>query len=93
MFYILGYRQITRRVVLFSSTMLFKILSSSDVDNLLKRHIWTSLLLFTVWISMLEINDQHMNGMGSDSDEMVWKQYKLKSTRYMFQLHISIDLD
>ena len=87
MFYIVGLRQLSKRVVLFSSSMLFEVSYSSDVDTLLRRNVFETLMLFTTWVNMLGVKDQHMTG--SDSDEMVWRQYKLKSTRYIFQLHIS----
>ena len=83
MFYILGHRQMTKRVVSFSSTTLFAISSSSDIDTLLRRNIFDTLMLFTLWINMLDVKDQNMKVMGSDLDGRVWQQYKLISTRYI----------
>lgn len=76
MFYINGNRQIVKRLVLFSSTMLFEQSSSSDIDTLLRRNIQSTLMFNILWTNLFDTKDQLMNVRGSGEDELFWKTNK-----------------
>ena len=46
-------------------------------------------MVYKLWVNMFDIKNQYLN-FGWNSDEMVWKRFKLRSTRYIFELHNAI---